>query len=299
VPAGRLAKGRAVQEPAIVFDQVSYRYAGGRRPALAGLSLSIEKGEFVALLGENGAGKSTFCQMLNGVIPTTRGGWMHGRVTVAGLDTQAAGVVRLASRVGIVLEDPETQLFTTSVLNEVAFGPENLGIEPAEILRRAAWALDVVALAEYRDHPPAALSGGQKQRLAIAAALAMMPEILVLDEATSQLDPVGTMQVLSIVQELNRTLGMTIVMATDKGELVAEFCNRVLVLHQGELVADGTSREVFADEDLLARVVIRSPQVSQLATYLADGGYPLAHFPITLAEACADLVALLDGPEDL
>jgi energy-coupling factor transporter ATP-binding protein EcfA2 len=287
-----------VHEPAIVLDQVSYRYPGSRRHALRRLSLSIQKGEFVAVLGENGAGKSTLCQMLNGVIPTTRGGRMRGRVTAAGLDPQVEGVARLASRVGIVLDDPETQLFTTSVLNEVAFGPENLGVEPAEILQRAKWALEVVRLAGYEDHPPSALSGGQKQRLAIAAALSMMPEILVLDEATSQLDPVGTVEVLSIVQELNHTMDMTIVMATDKGEQVAEFCDRVLVLHQGELVADGPPREVFADKDLLARVMIRSPQVSQLAAYLADGGCLLPRFPITLAEACRDIEALLEGDQE-
>jgi energy-coupling factor transporter ATP-binding protein EcfA2 len=287
-----------VDEPEIVFSQVSYRYPGGRQQALTRLNLSIRKGEFVAVLGENGAGKSTLCQMLNGVIPTTRGGRMRGQVTVAGLDTQAAGVAQLASRVGIVLDDPETQLFTTSVLNEVAFGPENLGVEPAEILQRAKWALEVVRLAGYEDHPPSALSGGQKQRLAIAAALSMMPEILVLDEATSQLDPVGTVEVLSIVQELNHTMDMTIVMATDKGEQVAEFCDRVLVLHQGELVADGPPREVFADKDLLARVMIRSPQVSQLAAYLADGGCLLPRFPITLAEACRDIEALLEGDQE-
>lgn len=287
-----------MHEPAIVFDQVSYRYPGGQRQALTRLSLSIQRGEFVAVLGENGAGKSTLCQMLNGVIPTTRGGRMRGRVTVADLDTQAAGVARLASRVGIVLDDPETQLFTTSVLNEVAFGPENLGVEPAEILRRARWALEVVRLAGYEDHPPSALSGGQKQRLAIAAALSMMPEILVLDEATSQLDPVGTVEVLSIVRELNRTMGMTILMATDKGEQVAEFCDRVLVLHQGELVADGRPKEVFADKDLLARVMIRSPQVSQLAAYLADEGCPLPRFPITLVEACRDIEGLLGSDQE-
>ena len=284
--------------PAIVFDQVSYRYPGGKRRAITRLSLSIQEGQFVAVLGENGAGKSTFCQMLNGVIPTTRGGRIRGRVTVAGLDTQVESVARLATLVGIVLDDPETQLFTTSVLHEVAFGPENLGVDPGEILRRAAWALEAVRLAGSEDQPPSTLSGGQKQRLAIAAALAMMPRILVLDEATSQLDPVGTAELFSIVRELNQAQGMTIVMATDKGEQVAEFCDRVLVLHQGELAADGTPREVFADEELLARVQIRSPQVSQLAAYLAHEGYPLPHFPITLAEAGQDIEALLKAGQE-
>jgi energy-coupling factor transporter ATP-binding protein EcfA2 len=284
-----------MREPAIVFDQVHYHYPSSRRPALRQLNLSIQTGEFVAVLGENGAGKSTLCQMLNGVIPSTRGGRMGGRITVMGLDTSAEGVAQLSSRVGIVLDDPETQLFTTSVLNEVAFGPENLGVEPAEILRRAKWALEVVRLTGYEDQPPSTLSGGQKQRLAIAAALSMMPDILVLDEATSQLDPMGTVEVLTLARELNCTQGMTILMATDKGEQVAEFCDRVLVLHQGQLVADGTPREVFADSTLLQSVMIRSPQVSQLATHLAHSDCPLPDFPITVEEARQSIKMLLSS----
>ena len=281
------------REPYIILDDVSYRYLSARRYALKHLSLDIYQGEFVAVLGENGAGKSTLCQTLNGVLPHSRGGRLHGRISIDGRDTAQATVAELAQKVGIVLEDPETQLFTTSVLNEVAFGPENLGIAPPEILRRARWALAVVGLAGYEDYPPTALSGGQKQRLSIAAALAMRPAVLVLDEATSQLDPVGTVQIFSLVRELNVQHNMTIVMATDKSEQVAQFCDRVLVLHQGELVTQGTPREVLADAALFARIMIRAPQVSQLATYLAHKHTPLAHFPITLEEADREIVRLI------
>ena len=274
----------------------SYKMGQTRIKVLKGLEFSVRQGEFVAVLGENGAGKSTLCQTLNGVVPHSRGGHLHGRITVDGLDTAQTTVAELAQKVGIVLEDPETQLFTTSVLNEVAFGPENLGIAPAEILRRAHWALEVVGLTGYEDYPPTALSGGQKQRLSIAAALAMRPAVLVLDEATSQLDPVGTVQVFSIVRELNAQYNMTIVMATDKSEQVAQFCDRVLVLHQGELVTQGTPREVLADAALFERVMIRAPQVSQLATYLAHAQAPLAHFPITLEEAEQEIVRLIGEP---
>ena len=253
-------------EAAIVFDNVSYRYPRAKRYALKKLNLTIPRGQFLAVLGENGAGKSTLCQLLNGVIPQTRGGRLRGSLTVGGLDTSETPVPRLAQTVGLVLDDPETQLFTTSVLNEVAFGPENLGIKVGEIRRRAGWALDVVRLAGYENVPPSALSGGQKQRLAIAATLTMMPDILVLDEATSQLDPVGTVEVLTLVQELNQKHGMTIVMATDKAGQVARFCDRALVLHEGELLRDGTPRAIFADQELLDQVMIRSPQVSRLAT---------------------------------
>lgn len=285
------------REPHIIFDNVSYCYPNiyGRPVhfALKNINLTIYKGEFVAVLGENGAGKSTFCQALNGIVPQSRGGQMSGRVMVGGLDTQAVTVATLSEKVGIVLEDPETQLFTTSVLSEVAFGPENLGVDPQEILRRAKWALEVVRLTGYEHRAPSTLSGGQKQRLAIAAALTMQPEILALDEATSQLDPMGTVEVFSVVRELNKRYGMTIVMASDKGEEVAQFADRVLVLHKGELIAQGTPREVFSDTVLLKRIMIRSPQVSQLATYLCQHNVSLAEFPTTLEEAKCGIENLL------
>jgi len=281
------------QEPAITFEDVSYRYPGSKRYVLKHLNLTIRRGEFVTVLGENGAGKSTFCKALNGVIPLSRGGRLRGHILVDGRDTQESTIAELAQKVGIVLEDPEAQLFTTTVLSEVAFGPENLGVDPDEILRRARWALEVVRLTGYEDHPPTALSGGQKQRLAIAAALTMRPAILVLDEATSQLDPVGTVEVFSVVRELNQRYGMTIVMATNKGEEVGQFCDRVLVLQQGELVAQGTPRQVFADTGLFQQVMVRAPQVSQLALYLAEQELPLADFPITLDEARREVVQLL------
>jgi energy-coupling factor transporter ATP-binding protein EcfA2 len=283
------------RQPYILFDDVSYRYPNARRYALKHLSAAISEGEFIGVLGENGAGKSTFCQALNGVVPHSRGGRMLGQVIVGGLTTRETTVAELSRRVGIVLEDPESQLFTTSVLSEVAFGPENLGVEPEEILRRARQALNVVRLSRWEQRAPATLSGGQKQRLAIAAALAMHPDVLVLDEATSQLDPVGAQEVFSIVRALNERHGMTIVMATNKGNEVAEFCDRVLVLHQGELIAQGSPRDVFADAELLDRVMIRTSQVSRLATYLAQRGTPLSTFPITLDEGRREVRRLVGG----
>jgi len=283
------------REPYILFDDVSYRYPNAKQYSLRHLGAAISKGEFIGVLGENGAGKSTFCQALNGVVPHSRGGWMHGEVVVDGLRTSETSVAELSRRVGIVLDDPESQLFTTSVLSEVAFGPENLGIEPNEILRRARQALDVVHLSDREECPPSILSGGQKQRLAIAAALAMNPDVLVLDEATSQLDPVGTHEVFSVVRALNQRHGMTIVMATNKGNEVAEFCDRVLVLHEGEMIADGRPRDVFADAELLKRVMIRTSQVSRLAIFLAERGISLSAFPITLDEGRREVRQLIEG----
>ena len=244
-------------------------------------------------MGENGAGKSTFCQMLNGIIPNSFGGRLAGKVLIHGMDTQTAGISELATKVGIVLEDPETQLFTTSVESEVAFGPENLNLPIAEIKERVAWALDVVGLGGYEQRMPTALSGGQKQRLAIAANIAMRPDILVLDEATSQLDPVGVEEVLSVARNLNQKYGITIVMATDASEMIAKLMDRVIVLDQGKLVTEGTPREVFANMDLFTKFMIRAPQVSQLAGKLKEAQRPLPVFPITVDEAMKGLQQLI------
>ena len=259
------------------------------------LNLKIKQGEFVALMGENGAGKSTLCQMTNGIIPNSVGGRLAGKVLVHGLDTRETGISVLATKVGIVLEDPETQLFTTSVKSEVAFGPENLSLPPAEIEERVRWALDVVRLTGYEERLPGSLSGGQKQRLAIAANIAMRPDILVLDEATSQLDPVGVEEVLSVVHELNKKYGITILMATDASEMIARLMDRVVVLDQGQLVADGTPHQIFSDTSLFKKLMIRSPQVSQLAAKLNEAGHPLSTFPTTVPEASKTLQVLLKG----
>ncbi len=274
---------------------MSYRYPRSKRWVITHLNLKIKQGEFVAVMGENGAGKSTLCQMMNGIIPNSVGGRLAGQVLVHGLDTKETGISVLATKVGIVLEDPETQLFTTSVKSEVAFGPENLSLPPAEIEERVRWALEVVRLTGYEDRLPTSLSGGQKQRLAIAANISMRPDILILDEATSQLDPVGVEEVLSVVRELNQKYGITILMATDASEMIARLMDRVVVLDQGQLVTDGTPRQIFADTALFQKLMIRSPQVSQLATHLEDKGHPLPTFPITVPEASKGLQTLLEG----
>ena len=284
-----------IGDPYIIIDNVSYRYPGTKCYALKELNLTIYKGEFVAILGEHLAGKSTFCQLLNGVIPNFKGGRMEGSVIVGGLDTQEVSVAELAQKVGIVLQDPEAQLFTTKVLSEVAFGPENLCLDVEEILERIKWALEVVHLTGFEERPPTSLSGGQKQRLAIAAALAMRPEVLVLDEATTQLDPVGTLEVFLVVRELNEKYGMTIVMATHKSDEVAQFADRVLILHQGRLIAQGTPQEVFGKAELLQRATIRPPQVSQLATYLEERSLHLSEFPITIEQAKRGIERLFNG----
>ncbi len=272
---------------------LSYRYPGSKKWALQDINLTVAPGELVALMGENGAGKTTLCQCLNGIIPHSRGGRLKGRVMVAGLDTATTLVARLALKVGMVLEDPETQLFTTLVKNEVAFGPENLGRPAGEIRRTITWALEVVGLQGYEERPPAALSGGQKQRLAIAAALAMQPQVLVLDEPTSQLDPVGSSEVLAVIRDLKERYGLTIVIATHDSETAAAFADRVCVLKEGRVLACDSPRVVFRDRELLRQAWVRPPQVAALADYIQARGVDLAGFPINLPEGRRMVTELL------
>ncbi len=286
------------KEPHIIISDMSYRYLDAEDYALEELHLTIYKGEFVVILGEHLAGKSTFCQILNGVIPNFTGGKMKGSVVVGGLNTQEVTVAEMAQKVAVVLQDPAAQLFTTKVINEVAFGPENLCLDVDEILERVRWALQVVGLAGFEERSPTSLSGGQKQRLSIAAALAMRPEVLVLDEVTSQLDPIGTIEIFSLVQELNKKYNMTIVIATHESEEAAQFADRILILHQHRLIAQGVPREIYQNTKLLKQVNIPSPQVSQLATYLEEHSLRLPEFPITIEQARRGIEQLVRRSEN-
>jgi energy-coupling factor transporter ATPase len=278
-----------VTESIIKIEDLSYRYPRTKKWVLKDINLEVKKGEFLAVMGENGAGKTTFCQCINGVIPHSHQGKLKGSVTVEGIKTVEATVSYLAQYVGMVLEDPETQLFTTRIRDEVAFGPENLRMSVEEILERVKWALKVVRLEHYEDRQPTALSGGQKQRLAIAAAIAMKPKILVLDEPTSQLDPIGTEEVFSVIRELKDDYGMTVVIATHKSEEIAKFADKVLILKGGQIQALDIPQVIFSNTELLKDNWVRPPQVSELATYLAEKGDPLSSFPI-LPEECINLL---------
>ena len=259
-----------------------YRYPRGKEYVLRDINFHVDKGEFLAITGENGAGKTTLSLLLCGIIPHGQGGKVLGEVWVNGMNTQEHKLSELSQNIGIVLEDPETQLFTTKVFNEVCFGAENLQIDPEEIRRRAKWALEVVTLTGYEDRPPTMLSGGQKQRVAIAAALTMNPSILVLDEPTSQLDPVGTVEVFTVIKELKERYGMTIVMITHNSEEIATFADRVLVLHEGEVLTIGSPREVFANPDVREKAWVSVPQSTQLAIEM--GRTRTGNLPITLEE---------------
>ena len=269
----------------IKLDNVSWAYSREKEWALRELSLEIEEGSFIAVMGCNGAGKSSFCRLLNALIPHSLDGRLTGKVTVDGDDTRFSSVAQLAKKVGMAFEDPATQLFTASVYDETAFALENLLFEPEEIAAKVRLALDAAGLWDYRDYPPSGLSGGQKQRLTIAAALAMAEKLLVLDEPASQLDPLGAREVLSFIRELRSKKGLTVVMATGSGEEAAEFAEKILVLREGRLAAFGTPGQVFADKELLASCMIDPPQVSEFANRMEEYGHPLPRFPVNLDEA--------------
>ena len=232
---------------------------------LRDINLDIAEGEFVSIMGATGVGKTTLCLALNGIVPHSTGGTIRGDVFIDGLNTKRHPVSDLAQRVGVVFQEPETQLFNVSVEAEIAFGLESLGLPNVEIGERLAWALSVVGMSEFRERSPFRLSGGQKQRVAIASILAMSPKILVLDEPTASLDPLGKTEVFSIVRELRQQRGMTIVMVEHESERIAEFSDRVIVLGDGKVQIASSPADVFARVGEMRALGLSIPQVSELA----------------------------------
>jgi cobalt transport protein ATP-binding subunit len=228
--------------PSLLVEDVAFAYPDGHQ-ALYGVDLRIDRGERVALLGPNGAGKTTLVLHLNGILRAGR-----GAVSVAGLPVDRANLQEIRRRVGIVFQDPDDQLFMPTVGEDVAFGPRNLGLPEAEVAARVAAALDQVGMAGFADRPPHHLSFGQRRRVAVATVLSMHPEILVLDEPSSNLDPAGRRELAEVLVGLP----VTLLMVTHDLPYALQLCPRSVVLDGGTVVADGPTRELLADPDLLA-----------------------------------------------
>ncbi|HID86988.1 MAG TPA: energy-coupling factor transporter ATPase [Anaerolineae bacterium] len=268
--------------PFIVIQNLRHVYqldGDGRIEALRGINLTVHRGEFVALIGPNGSGKSTLARHLNGLLlPSSGAVWADGLLT-----SDPRNLWRIRQKVGMVFQNPDNQLVATTVEEDVAFGPENLGIPPREIRRRVDEALATVGLLGYRLHPPHRLSGGQKQLVAIAGALAMRPECLVLDEPTSMLDPPGRRQVLSTLHRLNAEEGLTILLIT-QSMAEAATTQRIIVLDDGRIVLEGPPEEVFAQVERLRALRLDVPPVAAIAHELRRRGMPLPGVILSVEE---------------
>src|SRR5579859_35384 len=274
-------------EPIISIQNLSYQYALTEHPALNQVSLDIGAGEYVAVMGPCGAGKTSLSLSLNGIIPHMMAGGIEGKVFVAGRDTAETQVRELARIVGMVFDNPEFQLSQVTVREEVALGLENIGVPRDEMLRRIGEVLEIVGLSGFEERSPLNLSGGQQQRLAIAAALAMYPQVLVLDEPTSNLDPIGKEEVFAVAARLNRERGMTIVIVEHEVEVLATYADRILVMSEGRVVLNGPPRAVLSQVEALGRYHTRPPQVTALAYALEPNEHRLADYPVTLEQALA------------
>ena len=269
-------------EPIVSVSNLSFKYEGAEEEALKNVSFEVHRGETFAIMGPNGAGKTTICYILSGIIPNMYGGIRRGRVSVLGFDPWDQPIYETAKRVGILLQDPESQLIMPSVFAELAFGPANLGVPKEEILKRIKNVLKIVGLEGYEDRHPRELSGGQKQRAALGAVLTMMPEVLILDEPTSQLDPIGTTEVFEAIKRL-KEMGMTIIITSHKTEEIAYIADRVMILNEGEIVTIGSPREVLSNVDLLESVGVKPPAVASYFSKLQIGNS--SELPIYLEEA--------------
>ena len=266
-------------------ENLHFTYQGEENETLHGVNLEIEEGSFVAILGHNGSGKSTLAKLFNGILLPN-----EGRVLVNGIDTTHEDkLLDVRRTIGLVFQNPDNQIVANVVEDDVAFAPENLGVEPAEIRRRVDAALRTVGMYEYRQHAPHLLSGGQKQRVAIAGVLAMQPRCIVLDEPTAMLDPVGRREVISTVTRLCREEGITVVLITHHmSECIG--ADRLVVMSEGRIVADGTPREVFAQVELLRSEGLSVPVTTELIYELNQDGWVLPLDALTVDE-CADAVA--------
>ena len=275
----------------ITADNVRFRYDEETLDSdvvLDGIDLSIPKGQFIALLGHNGCGKSTLAKHFNALLLP-----LGGTVYIKGMSTQDEDKrYDIRSTVGMVLQNPDNQLVSTIVEEDVAFGPENLGIEPAEIRTRVDEALKAVGMYEYREHAAHKLSGGQKQRVAIAGVLAMHPECIVLDEPTAMLDPCGRREVVDTICRLNREQGITVVLITHYME-EAVLADRVVVMESGKIVIDGTPHEVFTQVDTLRKIELDVPQPTELCHLLHQEGVKIPQDVLTIDECVDALSALL------
>ncbi|MGQ9640699.1 MAG: energy-coupling factor ABC transporter ATP-binding protein [Candidatus Bathycorpusculaceae bacterium] len=271
----------------IEAKNLTYTYPGATKPSIRDVSIKIEKGEFVLITGPSGCGKTTFCRCLNGLIPHFYQGELKGQITVAGFDVTKHPIYELAKHVGLVFQNPENQLFALSVEKDVAFGLENLGFPREEIRKRVDWAMELTSIYDLRERAPYELSGGQQQRVAIASVLALQPEVMVLDEPTSFLDPLTAKRVFDVIYELNRKLGVTVVLVEHRLDLTAKYADHIIVMDDGKVVVDGEPRQILSSEE--TRLIgVGIPKATLLYRMLRKDGVRLGNkIPLSSEEMAA------------
>jgi energy-coupling factor transporter ATP-binding protein EcfA2 len=270
----------------VTLENVTYKYPLTETPALQNINLQVEEGEFVAVIGPNGAGKSTLCYTLAGFVPHFFKGELTGRVEVAGMESSKSALHEWVLNVGLAFQNPFNQISGAkyTVFEEIAFGLENIGVPREEMKVRVEEAMKLTGISDLADRSPYSLSGGQQQRVALTSILVMQPKVLVLDEPTSQLDPIGTREVFGVIRTMTER-GMTVVMAEHKVEWIANFADRVIALYEGQILLDGTPRKVLTSDLLKEKGfgISRYTSVARKAKTL--GLWTREQLPITLEEA--------------
>ena len=274
---------------------VTYEYTDEEKTfaAVKNLSLDIERGSFTVILGHNGSGKSTLAKMLNGLNKPTSGDVFADGINTKDEETE----IEVKRKVGMVFQNPDNQIIASIVEEDVAFGPENLGIPPKEIEKRVEDALKAVDMWEFRKSTPHHLSGGQKQRIAIAGIIAMQPECLVLDEPTAMLDPKGRAEIISTLHRLNSEKGITVVLITHYME-EAENADRVIVMNDGEIIADDKPKVIFSDVERLKKVGLDVPQTAELLYNLKKNGFAVDTHALSIKEAAEQIISALHSEEN-
>ncbi len=246
-------------KPIIEFKDFSWKYKASKDLVLKSINLKIYRNEFIGIMGPTGAGKSTLCSCMNGLIPLRSRGWIKGTVEVSGIDTQKEKMADLGKKVGLVFQDPEAQFVMMTVEDEIAIGLETLSLNREEIRERIDWALKLVGLEGYRNKAPDELSGGQKQRIAIASIMAMRPEILILDEPTSDLDPEGKREIFELLESIRNEFQLTIILVSHETKKIFQFCNRVIILEEGEIKFNGETSQLVQNEVLFKEIGLYYP----------------------------------------
>ena len=258
--------------PIIEIENLTYTYPGGKTPSIDHISLKVNKGEFVLITGPSGCGKTTLCRCFNGLVPNFYQGELKGEITVNGLKTSSKQTYELAKYVGLVFQNPENQLFALSIEKDVAFGLENLGVNRKDIRKRVDWALKQVGIYDLRERSPHEVSGGQQQRVAIASVLAMRPELIVLDEPTSFLDPLSAEKIFQVIHDLNTKLGITVILVEHRLDLTARYASRIIIMDKGKICLDGKPREILTSEE--TRLLgVGIPKATLLYQMLTKSGF--------------------------